>query len=75
MIRVYGDIMLDRWIVGEANRMSPEAPVPVVKHEEAVTVLGMSENVKRNLQSFGVHVTHITIRKLIKRINNNANFL
>ena len=30
MIKVYGDVMLDRWIVGEANRMSPEAPVPVL---------------------------------------------
>ena len=30
MIRVYGDIMLDRWVLGNASRVSPEAPVPVL---------------------------------------------
>ena len=36
MIRVYGDIMLDKWVHGNADRISPEAPVPVLL-EQAVT--------------------------------------
>ena len=34
MILVYGDIMLDRWIIGQADRISPEAPVPILLEEQ-----------------------------------------
>jgi predicted dehydrogenase len=30
MIKILGDIMLDRWIAGTADRMSPEAPIPIL---------------------------------------------
>ena len=66
-VLLIGETCEDSYIFGSVDRISPEAPVPVVKHEETLTALGMSENVKRNLQAFGVHVTHITNRKLIKK--------
>ena len=66
-VLLIGETCEDSYIFGSVDRISPEAPVPVVKHEETLTALGMSENVKRNLQSFGVHVTHITNKKLIKK--------
>ncbi len=39
-ILVIGDLMLDKYIWGSANRLSPEAPVPVVKIEEENFSLG-----------------------------------
>tara|TARA_Y100000746_G_C15424399_1_gene415716 strand:+ start:100 stop:837 length:738 start_codon:yes stop_codon:yes gene_type:complete len=62
-----GETCEDSYIFGSVDRISPEAPVPVVMHEATLTTLGMSENVKRNLQAFGVSVTHITNKKLIKK--------
>ena len=66
-VLLIGETCEDTYIFGSVDRISPEAPVPVLVHEETVTALGMSENVKKNLQAFGVHVTHITNRKLIKK--------
>ena len=66
-VLLIGETCEDTYIFGSVDRISPEAPVPVLVHEETVTALGMSENVKRNLQSFGVHVTHITNKNLIKK--------
>ena len=51
MIKIYGDIMLDRWIVGEANRMSPEAPVPVLLETEQKYSAGGAANLAVNLSS------------------------
>ena len=66
-VLLIGETCEDTYIFGSVDRISPEAPVPVLVHEETVTALGMSENVKKNLQAFGVHVTHITNKKLIKK--------
>ena len=66
-VLLIGETCEDSYIFGSVDRISPEAPVPVLVHEETVTALGMSENVKKNLQAFGVHVTHITNKKLIKK--------
>ena len=49
MIRVYGDIMLDRWIVGKARRISPEAPVPVLKEVEQKFCPGGAGNLAVNI--------------------------
>lgn len=56
-ILVVGDIMLDRYIVGEVERISPEAPVPVVKVTDEYSTLGGCGNVVRNIKETGVNVS------------------
>jgi len=53
-IAVIGDIMLDRYITGSVERISPEAPVPVVFVENESHVLGGAGNVVANLCKLGV---------------------
>lgn len=55
-ILVVGDIMLDKYVVGTVNRISPEAPVPVVNVIEEYSTLGGCGNVVRNLRELGVKV-------------------
>jgi rfaE bifunctional protein kinase chain/domain len=55
-IAVIGDIMIDRYIYGTSNRISPEAPVPVVLEKEIKDVLGGAGNVYNNLKGLGVDV-------------------
>ena len=50
-IAVIGDMMLDEYLIGKVNRISPEAPVPVVNIEEERFVLGGASNVANNLKS------------------------
>ena len=52
-IMVIGDIMADIYYRGQAERLSPEAPVPVVNLEEEEMVLGGAGNVAANLASLG----------------------
>ena len=52
-IAVVGDIMLDRYLVGAAERLSPEAPVPVVSITERHEALGGAANVAANVAAFG----------------------
>jgi rfaE bifunctional protein kinase chain/domain len=52
-ILVYGDIILDRYIFGQVNRISPEAPVPVLKIEKEEFRLGGAGNVAANINSLG----------------------
>jgi bifunctional ADP-heptose synthase (sugar kinase/adenylyltransferase) len=54
-ILVVGDVMLDKYIVGEVERISPEAPVPIVKVTEEYSTLGGCGNVVRNLREIGVN--------------------
>ena len=49
-----GDVMLDRYIYGDANRISPEAPVPGVHVKRQVLIPGGVGNVVKNLEEFGV---------------------
>lgn len=56
-ILVLGDFMLDRFISGKVNRISPEAPVPVVEFEKENTMPGGAANVARNLTSMHVAVS------------------
>ena len=53
---VVGDIMLDRYIRGDVNRISPEAPVPVLAVKERKNVLGGAANVAANLAGLGCDV-------------------
>jgi rfaE bifunctional protein kinase chain/domain len=54
-IVVLGDIMLDRYLWGRAERISPEAPVPVVRVHREEIKLGGAANVALNLQALGDH--------------------
>ena len=51
---VVGDLMLDDYIIGNVERISPEAPVPVVSVKEERFVLGGAGNVINNLATLGV---------------------
>lgn len=53
-ILVVGDVMLDRYLAGEVARISPEAPVPVVRLARRWSVPGGAGNVARNLSRLGV---------------------
>ncbi len=52
-VLVVGDVMLDRFIVGRVNRISPEAPVPVVRFESEHIRLGGAANVAHNIATLG----------------------
>ena len=52
-IHVIGDLMLDEWISGDVNRISPEAPVPVVSKSKVVRNIGGSGNLAANLSNIG----------------------
>jgi len=53
-ILVIGDVMLDAYIWGRVERISPEAPVPVVEMEREESRLGGAANVARNLGALGM---------------------
>ncbi len=59
-ILVIGDIMLDRFIFGNVRRISPEAPVPVVRSIQEKYSLGGCGNVLRNLINLGVKASIIS---------------
>ncbi|MGI4826838.1 MAG: bifunctional heptose 7-phosphate kinase/heptose 1-phosphate adenyltransferase, partial [Janthinobacterium lividum] len=54
-VLVIGDLMLDRYIVGEVDRISPEAPVPVLRHAHRYARPGGAANVAMNLAGLGCH--------------------
>lgn len=56
-ILVIGDLMLDRYWFGEVERISPEAPVPVVHVARKEDRLGGAANVARNIVALGAQVT------------------
>jgi D-beta-D-heptose 7-phosphate kinase / D-beta-D-heptose 1-phosphate adenosyltransferase len=52
-VLVVGDVMLDRYWWGGVNRISPEAPVPVVLHDKTTLVAGGAANVAANIAGIG----------------------
>jgi D-beta-D-heptose 7-phosphate kinase/D-beta-D-heptose 1-phosphate adenosyltransferase len=60
-IVVIGDVMLDRFINGEVNRISPEAPIPVLNQTMIRDMPGGAANVARNLAHLGSRVSLIGI--------------
>lgn len=56
-ILIVGDLMVDEYVFGHVERISPEAPVPVVEAREASMKLGGAANVARNLISLGCSVS------------------
>lgn len=59
-ILVVGDIMLDRFIFGNVDRISPEAPVPIVRSIKEKYSLGGCGNVLRNLINLGVQASIVS---------------
>lgn len=55
-ILVIGDLMLDRFIVGEVNRICPEAPVPVVLVDSEYVSPGGAANIANNIKALGAKV-------------------
>jgi len=53
-VLVVGDVILDRYIFGKVERISPEAPVPIVEVQREEFRLGGAGNVAHNLSSLGV---------------------
>lgn len=60
-ILVVGDLMLDYYLIGNCNRVSPEAPVQVVEVKEEKHVLGGAGNVVRNLVDFEAQVGILSV--------------
>tara|TARA_Y100001934_G_scaffold39326_1_gene46260 strand:+ start:48527 stop:49990 length:1464 start_codon:yes stop_codon:yes gene_type:complete len=60
-VMVIGDLMLDRFVYGEVERISPEAPVPVVLVGGEEAMLGGAGNVVRNLISLGAEVCFVAV--------------
>ena len=60
-VLVVGDIMLDRYMYGIISRISPEAPVPVLKSGQMKSTLGGSGNVALNLLALGSNVSLVSV--------------
>ena len=60
-VLVVGDVMLDRYWFGDVSRISPEAPVPVVKIERSEERPGGAANVARNAAALGADVTLLSV--------------
>ena len=60
-ILVVGDVMLDRYWFGEVSRISPEAPVPVVKVERSEERPGGAANVARNIAALGAKASLLSV--------------
>ena len=56
-VLVVGDVMLDRYWHGASTRLSPEAPVPIVKVEQCIERPGGAGNVAANIASLGAKAT------------------
>jgi rfaE bifunctional protein kinase chain/domain len=60
-VLLIGDFMIDHYIMGTSNRMSPEAPVPVVIPVKEYSIPGGAGNVAMNLHSMGANVTCVGV--------------
>jgi D-beta-D-heptose 7-phosphate kinase/D-beta-D-heptose 1-phosphate adenosyltransferase len=56
-----GDLMLDRFVYGTAERISPEAPIPVVRIDREESMLGGAGNVVRNIVGLGGSVEFVSV--------------
>jgi rfaE bifunctional protein kinase chain/domain len=60
-VLVVGDVMLDRYWFGDVERISPEAPVPVVRIARSEERPGGAANVARNVVALGAHATLLSV--------------
>jgi D-beta-D-heptose 7-phosphate kinase/D-beta-D-heptose 1-phosphate adenosyltransferase len=56
-----GDVMLDRFVYGSVDRVSPEAPIPIVKIDSESVILGGAGNVARNIAALGAHAMLLSV--------------
>ena len=66
-ILLIGDSCIDEYKIGSVDRLSPEAPVPVIKIVDTMTVPGMAANVHRNLEQLGIDADFVTNDAVIKK--------
>ena len=59
-VLLIGDSCIDEYKIGTVDRLSPEAPVPVIKVMSTEIVPGMAANVKKNLENIGVYADFVT---------------
>ncbi|UTJ07349.1 D-glycero-beta-D-manno-heptose-7-phosphate kinase [Arcobacter roscoffensis] len=60
-ILVIGDLMIDHYLWGSCDRISPEAPVPVLKVTKETNVLGGAGNVVNNLNALGANIGALSV--------------
>lgn len=60
-VMVIGDVMLDRYVYGSVDRISPEAPIPILVVEREVAMPGGAGNVVRNLTALGAAVAFVSV--------------
>ena len=56
-VLVIGDLMIDNYIMGSSSRLSPEAPVPVIRPTSNYSIAGGAANVAMNMSSLGAQVS------------------
>ena len=60
-VMVIGDLMLDRYVYGTVDRVSPEAPVPILRVDRETAMPGGAGNVVRNLTALGAAVAFVSV--------------
>ena len=60
-ILVIGDLMIDHYLWGSSERISPESPVPIVNIDNESLLLGGAGNVINNLKSLGAKIDVISV--------------
>ena len=78
-VLVIGDFMIDHYFVGKSNRISPEAPVPVVLLKKEYSIPGGAGNVAMNLRAMGANVACLGVvgddiwgEKLLSLLKSNG---
>ena len=66
-VLLIGDSCIDEYKIGTVDRLSPEAPVPVIKLIETYTVPGMASNVLNNFASLGIYPDFVTNTETITK--------
>jgi D-beta-D-heptose 7-phosphate kinase / D-beta-D-heptose 1-phosphate adenosyltransferase len=84
-ILVIGDLIIDHYLWGTSDRISPEAPVPVVKINNESTMLGGAGNVLNNLKALGAKADILSVvgdcknsllmKSLLEKISINTEYL
>jgi rfaE bifunctional protein kinase chain/domain len=78
-VLIVGDVMLDRYLWGSVNRISPEAPVPIVNINKTSLVLGGAANVAANVAGLGAKPILVGVTgndaeaKILSEILENSN--
>jgi D-beta-D-heptose 7-phosphate kinase/D-beta-D-heptose 1-phosphate adenosyltransferase len=60
-VLIVGDVMLDRYVYGDVERISPEAPIPVLRRTRETRVAGGAANVARNVVALGGRATLVGV--------------